>query len=252
MVRALLVRGMLAGLLAGLLAFGFAWVFGEPQVDLAIGFEEHMHQMAGEAPEPELVSRAVQSTVGLLTGVVVYSAALGGIFALVFACAYGRVGRLSPRATAVLIAVAGFLVLILVPQIKYPANPPSIGEPETIGARTALYFTMIALSVIGATAAISTSRPLTRRFGAWNGAILAGAAYLAVVIIGMLILPPINEVPEDFSATVLWHFRLASLGVELVLWTVLGLVFGLLAEREFAVRAEPDAMTVSRYGQPGS
>src|SRR5580700_6280538 len=120
MVRALLVRGMLAGLLAGLLASGFAWVFGEPQVDLAIGFEQHMHQMAGEAPEPELVSRAVQSTIGLLTGVLVYSCALGGIFALVFAYAYGRIGQLSPRGTAAMIAAAGFVALILVPQIKYP------------------------------------------------------------------------------------------------------------------------------------
>jgi hypothetical protein len=62
MVRTLLIRGMLAGVLAGLLASGFAWIFGEPQVDLAIGFEQHMHAMAGEAPEPELVSRAVQIT----------------------------------------------------------------------------------------------------------------------------------------------------------------------------------------------
>src|SRR5215471_3722150 len=147
MVRSLLIRGMLAGALAGLLACGFAWIFGEPQVDVAIGFEQHMHAVAGEAPQPETVSRAVQSTAGLLTGILVYGAALGGIFSLVFTYAYGRIGSLQPRATAATLAAAGFLTLILVPQIKYPANPPSIGEPETIAARTALYFTMIALSV---------------------------------------------------------------------------------------------------------
>lgn len=233
MVRALLIRGMLAGLLAGLLAFGFAWVFGEPQINLAIGFEEHMHRMAGEAPEPELVSRAVQSTIGLLTGVVVYACALGGIFALVFAYAAGRVGRLGPRGTAALLAVAGFVALILVPQVKYPASPPSIGDPGTIGSRTALYFTMIALSVIAAVAAVLTARQLGRRFGPWNGAILAGGAYLVTVALGMLILPPVNEVPADFSAATLWRFRVASIGVELVLWAVLGLVFGALAERRF-------------------
>ncbi len=232
MVRSLLVRGMLAGALAGLLAFAFAWIFGEPQVNLAIGFEEHMRQMAGEAPEPELVSRAVQSTVGLLTGVVVYGSAIGGIFALAFAGAYGRLGRLAARGTAALLAAAGFVVLILAPQIKYPANPPSIGEPETIGVRTALYFTMIALSLIAALAAMSTGRQLARRLGVWNGVLIAGAAYTAVVAVAMLILPAIDEVPADFSATVLWHFRLASLGVETVLWTTLGLVFGVLAERQ--------------------
>src|SRR5579864_4383706 len=105
MIRALLVRGMLAGALAGLLALGFAWMFGEPQVDLAISFERHVHAMAGEAPAPELVSRAVQSTAGLSIGILVYGCALGGIFALGFAYAYGRIGRLSPRATAALLAV---------------------------------------------------------------------------------------------------------------------------------------------------
>jgi hypothetical protein len=225
---------MLAGLAAGLIAFAFAWTFGEPQVNLAIAFEDHMHQMAGDAPEPELVSRAIQSTIGLLTGVLAYGAALGGIFALVFAYAQGRMGRLGPRATAAVLAISGFVALILVPQIKYPANPPSIGNPETIGSRTALYFTMIALSVIAAVAAVSTGRQLVRRFGGWNAAIAAGAAYIAVIAAAMLILPPINEVPGDFSAATLWNFRLASLGIEVVLWTGLALIFGVLAERRLA------------------
>ena len=232
MVRALLIRGMLAGALAGLLACAFAWIFGEPQVDVAIGFEQRMHAVAGEASQPEIVSRAVQSTAGLLTGIVVYGCAVGGIFSLVFAYAYGRIGSLHPRATAATLAAAGFLTLILVPQIKYPANPPPIGEPETIAARTALYFTMIALSVIAAVAATSSARQLIRRLGGWNSAIAGGVAYLAVVTVSMLILPPVNEVPADFSATALWNFRIASLGTEAVLWIAVGLVFGILAERQ--------------------
>ncbi len=240
MVRALLTRGMLVGLLAGLLAFGFAWVFGEPQVNLAIGFEEHIHQMAGEAHEPELVSRAVQGTIGLLTGMAVYSCAVGGIFSLAFAYAYGRIGELSARGTAAVLAVSGFVALILVPQIKYPANPPSIGDPETIGSRTALYFTMIALSVIAAVAAISTARLLVRRLGNWNSALVAGASYVIVVAVVMSILPSVNEVPADFSATALWNFRLASLGLEAVLWTTLGLAFGIVAEKQLTPRLRPD------------
>jgi hypothetical protein len=103
-----------------------------------------------------LVSHAVQSTAGLLTGIVVYGCALGGIFSLVFAYAYGRIGSLSPRSTAAILAILGFVALILVPQIKYSANPPPIGEPPTIATRTALYFTMISLSVI---ATVAATRP---------------------------------------------------------------------------------------------
>jgi hypothetical protein len=241
-VRALLVRGMLAGALAGLLAAAFAWVVGEPPLERAIAFERQMQPMVGEAPEQELVGRGVQSTAGLLTGVVVYGAALGGIFALVFAFAQGRVGRLSPRGTAALLAAAGYGALILVPQIKYPGNPPTIGDPATIGPRTAFYFEMIAISALAAVAAISTAPQLARRLGAWNGALAAGAAYLAVIAAAMSILPPVNEVPPDFPATTLWSFRIAGLGIEAVLWTTLGLAFGALAQRQLSpARRSPAA-----------
>ena len=125
MVRTLLVRGMLVGLVAGLLVFGVGRLVGEPQVDRAIAFETAMDEakakadmargMPAMAPEPELVSREVQAGLGLFTGVVVYSAAFGGLFALVFAIAHGRVGNLRPRAVSALLALGGFLTLCVVP-----------------------------------------------------------------------------------------------------------------------------------------
>ena len=104
-VRSLLVRGMLAGLAAGLVAFVFAYVFGESAVNGGIAFEEqlaaaHEHGEAGEA----LVSRGVQSTLGLLTGVLVYAVAVGGILALVYAATHGRFGPARPRAAALVLA----------------------------------------------------------------------------------------------------------------------------------------------------
>jgi hypothetical protein len=237
MMSRLLIRGMLAGLLAGALAFGFAWLFGEPQVDLAIAFETHMRQMAQDPPEPELVSRAIQSTLGLLTATVVYSTALGGIFALVFALAHGRIGQLSARATALLLAAAGLMVLIVVPQLKYPANPPSIGNPATIGARTALYFEMIAMSVAAAVAAFVIGRRAIHRLGLWNGALLGAVVYIVIVAATMLILPAVDEVPAGFVATTLWKFRLASLGINSVVWLTLGLAFGALTQRQMAPHA---------------
>jgi hypothetical protein len=231
MVGKLLLRGMLVGLVAGLLSFGFARVFGEPAVDRAIAFEAQQAQAKGEAPEEEIVSREVQSSLGLLTGTLVYGAAVGGIFALVFAYAYGRVGSLDARSTAALVALAGFIAVIVVPFIKYPANPPSVGNPETIGPRTALFFTMMAISVIGMFNAVVVARRLAPRRGLWNGALIAGLAYIVVMAIVMYLLPPINEVPEQFSANVLWQFRIGSLGIHAVLWSVLGLGFGALTER---------------------
>jgi len=122
MVGKLLVRGMLAGIAAGLLTFGFARVVGEPQVDQAISFEEKADAAKGEAPEPELVSRETQAGLGLLTGVVTYGAAFGGLFSLVFAYAYGRAGSLSVRALSAWLALGAFIALVIVPNIKYPAR----------------------------------------------------------------------------------------------------------------------------------
>src|SRR5579872_6685526 len=146
MVGAMLLRGMLAGVLAGLLGFGFLKLVGEPAVDRAIAFETRLDEakaMAEQHPveeETPLVSREVQAGIGLFTGVMVYSAAFGGLFALAFALADGRIGELSPRAVAALLAALGFVAVHLVPSLKYPSNPPSVGDPDTIGMRTALYF----------------------------------------------------------------------------------------------------------------
>jgi len=231
MVRTLLIWGMLVGVVAGLLAFGFAKIFGEPQVDHAIAFEDQLDRAKGEAPGPQLVSREVQSGVGLLTGVLVYGTALGGLFGLAFAFAYQRVGRLSARGTAALLAGAGFLSLGLIPQLKYPANPPSVGQMETIGHRSELFFLMILISLAAVVCAVMIAHHLAARYGSWNAALLAAAAFIGIIVVAQLLLPDIDEVPDQFPAVVLWRFRIVSLGIQLILWTTFGLLFGGMAER---------------------
>ena len=252
MTGSLLLRGMLVGIVAGLLCFTFLKVFGEPQVDTAIAFETKMDEAkdlakAQEAtakgiampkvePEPELVSRSVQAGIGLFTGVTVYSASFGGLFALVFALVQGRLGEYGPRATSALLSAAGFISVYLVPNLKYTANPPAVGEPETIGMRTALYFAMIAISLAAMIASVMLQARLLDRLGAWNATSIAGVAYIVVVSVAAIVLPSVNEVPDDFPAVVLWKFRIASLGAQFLMWTTIGLVFGALTERAVLAR----------------
>ncbi|KAB8125303.1 hypothetical protein D3W54_09190 [Komagataeibacter medellinensis] len=234
MAGRLLLRGMLAGILAACLAFLFARVFGEPQVNLAIAFESAMDAAAGEAPEPELVSRGVQASFGMLTAAIMYGAAYGGLFSLVFAAAYGRLGRFSPRMLALLLAGAGFLAVVLVPDLKYPANPPAVGQPETIGMRTITYFEMIIFSLCALTLAVLAGRQCARRLGNWGGSLCGAALFVVLVALLQVVLPDINEVPDNFPAIVLWRFREAALGMQLVLWGSLGLLFGVMADRLLA------------------
>jgi len=55
--------------------------------------------------------------------------------------------------------------------------------------------------------------------------------YVVIMAVAGYLFPTINEVPETFSAVLLWKFRVASLGIQLVLWTTVGLAFGWVAER---------------------
>ncbi len=234
--RSLLLRGMLVGVVAGMFALAFGYLFGEPPIDHAIAFEDARAQAAGEVAGAALVSRTIQSTAGLATAVLVVGVAIGGLFGIAFAVAYGRLGRIGARATAALIALGGFVSVELAVFVKYPASPPAVGNAETIGTRTALYFLMMAISVAAAIGAVRIGQTLQPRLGNWNAALAACAAYLAVLAIAYLALPAVNEVPADFPATVLWKFRLASLGTQAVLWAGMGILFGYLTERATARR----------------
>ncbi|QKW25570.1 CbtA family protein [Streptomyces seoulensis] len=227
-VRNLLVRGMLAGLAAGVLALVVAYLLGEPSVDKAISFEDaHSHEH-----EMEVVSRSLQSTAGLATGVLVYGVAFGGIAALAYCFALGRVGRFSPRATALLLSGCALLAVYVVPFLKYPANPPSVGDPDTIGKRTTLYFLMMVLSVLLAVAATLLGKRLAPSLGTWWATVVAVAAFAVVIGLAYAFLPVINEVPADFPAALLWRFRLSALAIQSALWGGFGLLFGELAERQ--------------------
>jgi uncharacterized membrane protein YidH (DUF202 family) len=234
-LRKLLICGLVAGVCGGLVATGFVSLAGEPAVDRAIAFEDAhdatapagAHHTAGPAP----VSRTLQKSAGLLTALLVYGLALGGLFALAFAVAYGRVASAGPRATAYGLAAAAFAVVYLVPFLKYPASPPGTTDPSTIGRRTALYGTMVAISVLAAVAASRLRPALARRFDAQRANLGAGLAFLAIVVAAGLALPSIDEIPRDFPATALWRFREASVGMQAVLWLTIGLVFAPIAQR---------------------
>ena len=54
------------------------------------------------------------------------------------------------------------------------------------------------------------------------------------MIVAGLALPTINEVPATFPAVTLFKFREASIGMQLVVWTTIGLVFAATSQRVMA------------------
>jgi hypothetical protein len=228
MVKSLLIRGMIAGAIAGVLAFGFAQIFGEPEIEYAIALEEQMAAKAGHTHDEELVSRATQAGVGLLTAVTIYGAGVGGFFAIAFALAYGRLGPLGPLGTIALLAVGGFVSVAVVPFLKYPAMPPAVGNPATLGMRTALFLVMIAISISAIVAAIGVSR----RFAAGGFTLWSFTAglivFIAITGASYLLLPAVQEVPPEFSSSMLWRFHAASLSMQLIIWCAIASGFFVL------------------------
>lgn len=234
MLRTLLIWGLIAGLCGGVLAAGTGSIVGEPALDRAIAWEDARAHATAQPHEHALVSRAVQRSAGLLAGAAIYGVALGGIFALVFAGAYGRVSRAGPARTALGLGVAAFVVVSLVPFLKYPASPPGTSDPGTIGQRSALFVAMTAVSLLAAVAALRLRTTLLGRMGGDSATVGAIGAYVAVVVLGGAIMPSVDEVPTSFPAATLWEFRQASVAVQLVLWTTIALVFAAAAERRIA------------------
>ncbi|MET9861221.1 CbtA family protein [Streptomyces smyrnaeus] len=235
----LLGRGLAAGGIAGLASGLFALLLAEPLMDRAIRLEEKRsaaeaatahagashsgHSHAAEAEE--LFSRGTQH-LGLVVTAVVAGLAIGVFFTL----AHALVHRSAPRddgrgwQRAMGLAGAGFLALSLLPALRYPANPPGVGDGGTVTERQGLWLAALVIGVLGTVLAHQVHQRLGQ---AGHGLPVrqSGAAAAVVATLAALFLLPDNPDAVPVPATLLWDFRMLSLGGQVVLWGVLGAVF---------------------------
>ncbi|HEY2281125.1 MAG TPA: CbtA family protein [Streptosporangiaceae bacterium] len=247
-------RGALAGVIAGVLGFVFARIFAEPVINQAIAYESgrdswlsRLNQAAGRtvAPDgPEIFSRTIQSTIGLATGIIAFSAAMGALIAVAYLVMHGRF-NVRPRNLVWMIAAFGFAGVYLLPFVKYPANPPATGPTFTIGTRAQLYLTMVGGSLVLLGLAVYLARRLMPRFGMTGAVVLSAIAFLVGygVLIGLL--PSLGNLGAD----VLWKFRWSSILNQLIIWTTIALVFGSLLDR-FLSSARPAPQAEQQDNEP--
>jgi hypothetical protein len=265
------LRGVLSGFLAGILGFVFARIFAEPYIQQAIDYESGRDdaiagvlKTVGVVPDPdgpELFSRTIQSNIGIASGIIVFSTAMGALVAVAYLVLHGRF-NIRPRTLALIVTGLGFLVIYLVPFCKYPANPPAIGHSFTISKRTQLYLVMVVCSLIFIMLAAILARRLRPRFGTFNATLIAASAFIVCISIAMALLPSLGELAANtaqahaigygksatetplpvrdfrgdivypgFSADLLWKFRFYSVIAQLLIWTTIGLIFSALVER---------------------
>ena len=226
-MKRLLAAGSLAGLAAGVAFALFAATAGRGPIRDAIALEDSISHATSGAHHEDLFGRGVQEVGGAI-GLLVFGLALGVIFAVVLGAVGPRLAAATPLVASVRLGCAGFVAVVVVPFLKYPANPPAVGDPSTVNERTVLYFAVLALSILLAWAVWRFHRAarLEPAAQAWATAALY-AAGLAVIVLAL----PASPDPVDAPADLVWRFRLASLGGLAAAWAVLALVTGTLLSR---------------------
>lgn len=186
-MKALMLRGLTAGAIGGAVSGVFLLLVTEPLINRALAFE-HATGLAAPGGEAEMFSRGTQ-TVGGFIASVLFGIFLGALLAVLFALTFDRLGGQSHTERLLKLATAAFLVITLLPGLKYPPNPPSVGNGDTIGQRTTTHAILIGLCglVVWGTwwlwgwATRRGMSPATRLIAVGGGAVVVLAITFAVV-----------------------------------------------------------------------
>jgi hypothetical protein len=217
------MHGALAGLAGGAALAVVLLALGEGSIAKAVALEQQRSGPASDA----MFGRGAQQAGGVLASVL-FGTAMGAIFAVAYTCLRPRLATMDEWRAAVDLAAISFLTVFLVPFLKYPANPPAVGDPATIGRRTLLWLVVLAWSVVATWAAWRAARWARQRSVPEHVRLpLVALLYAAVVAAGLTLLPGNPDV-VNAPATLIWRFRLASLTGALSMWAVMGIVFGWL------------------------
>ena len=178
-IKTFLLRGLAAGAAGGAAAALFIRFLTETQIGWAIGFEEAsgLGLPAGEAAE---FARSTQHWGGMLAAVI-YGMLLGVILAVVLAAFHDRVRGHDEFGRTAKVASAAFFATVLLPGLKYPPNPPTVGDPDTIGERTWGYLALILVSALIVIASVWMWNRLTERGITGGGRFLVGGAFFVVL-----------------------------------------------------------------------
>lgn len=223
-IGTILRAALLAGLLAGLTAAVFHLFATEPVFERAIALEEQRQAAHGMPAEEPVVTRDGQRG-GLVFGFVAYGLVWSTLFAIAYRAALLRLGVAGSMRLRWLAALAAYWAVALLPFLKYPANPPGVGDPETIGYRQTLYLAFLGLSIVGTFVCCTLARSRAARRRPW----LPLVALAAFSLILYLAMPP-NPDPVELPAELVARFRALSLAGLTLFWLVLGFFFARLLE----------------------
>ncbi|MEW6588199.1 MAG: CbtA family protein [Thermoproteota archaeon] len=230
-IALVLISGCTAGVIHGLVNLAIV----EPHLDTAIGIENQNMFKSGEAQDtPQFWAeyysyRAWQKGGQMLAGAIL-GTSFGALFGIVFAYAKNALPGQHLAKKALVLSAIMWATLYLIPFAKYPANPPTVGNPETIILRQTLYVVFMAISGFGALGFYQVYKKLNKKS-------LAFAGYAVFMLAVFVAMPPNPDAVTAPSELVNW-FRVTSAIAVSVFWLAIALILGILWQK-----FQPDKLT---------
>jgi hypothetical protein len=223
-----IIISLLSGILAGLILAGVNLFVVEPYIDQAIGIEVNNSIASGEViDQNELNTYRVWQKEGTFAAGAFLGLTYGAIFGIVYVVARKLLPTSDDRKKAIILAAVLCLALYIIPFIKYPANPPAVGDPETIGLRENLY---VGYQLASGLIAFGLSM-LWYKFGKIsNIKFIIPVSYVGLIAFIYTIFPA-NPDEISISMELVNTFRAVTVTTMIMFWIALGAIFGTIWHR---------------------
>ena len=214
---------LLAGAIAGTILGAINQVAVEPYIDYAVELEMHNTNQSSQIINPaEFTAYRLWQRGGEIVAGTILGLSIGSLFGIVFAYTHSSVPGSNNKKKALIVAGIMWFVLFLMPALKYPANPPAVGDPETIYYRQSLYVAFLAISGFSALGLAF----LYRKMGSLNMKKAIIPAAYAAIISGAYLAMPANPDPINAPMDLVMGFRITSAITISMFWGLLGVIFG--------------------------
>jgi predicted cobalt transporter CbtA len=224
-----LVSGAIAGTILGIIN----QVIVEPYIDKAIDIEiKNAAITEGKVINPsEMSGYRIWQKGGEIVAGTILGTSLSALFGIVFIYIRTSLPGSSNKKKALALAGIIYLVLFIIPALKYPANPPAVGDPETIYYRQTLYVTFIVISGFSALMLAFIYRTLGNRLSIITKNIIFPLIYAAIIAGAYLALPPNPDKITNVSMDLVQGFRISSVFTMGIFWGMIGIIFGSMWDR---------------------
>ena len=222
----MLLSGFSAGIIQGVTNLALV----EPYLDKAIGIENQNLFDSGEAKDSpsfwvEYDSYRNWQKGGQILAGGILGMSIGSLFGIIFAFSRKILPEGHDAKKALILAAIMWFTIFFIPFLKYPANPPTVGDPNTVVLRGILYLSFIAISGFGALAFYHLSKKLQKRKKIIS--IIGYAVFMSIVFTIM----PIN--PDEMTASIelVNGFRMMSILTVSIYWISNAIILGVLWQR---------------------